>query len=644
MAQSVRTPSDIAALLMVKKPKLALVEQAVIVAARPSGPMDGFKRPRLGALIREHIQFFRAHEQPIIEKSRDYYRGDFTSQRSLANGLDSAADEGWFTSKNIVFAIADTATTSLVPSNPRANARALNSASGPLAPLATGLMAWTFDENHMRRRTNLAIVDATLAGRGIFKTGWDQRKDRAVISTVDPVEVFLDLAVRDFDEMRYAIHAVPLPWSTFLARVQSGKYAPSATAHQKADGSWCVRDYQGQEITPDVSQTGTSSYQNSGMTQRYKHMLQQLLKAQQWITVYEVYDREKGTTLHYLMERDLVLLEEPATFFPLSPFNLSMNGEDVRGLPEVHLILPQQETINTLLTFLKQITWLQIPRILYNAGVITETDLHEALFSEAGSFIGIHAVNAEVIERFSNLFYSMPYPEHPEGVHKFLEMTEASAAFVSALADAERSQLVNARTATEVAVMNSIRQDRLSGRSLNVMEAIEDVADKALYLNSRYMKDAKLVEVAGDSPWAEVNLAQLRQMSTRFKMDAFSGIKMNPAAIAETLANLADAAINSGAVNGYKLWQTIMSGMGVPADNMIPQVEYLRKIAEQAEAEAAAAGAPTGGPMPGGPTGGPALPPDIMAALAAGGGAVGPEAQTGSPPVVADPGTPAEIA
>ena len=83
---------------------------------------------------------------------------------------------------------------------------------------------------------------------------------------------------------------------------------------------------------------------------------------------------------------------------------------------------------------MKQITYLQIPRILYDSGRITEEDLNKAVEASAGSFIGINPSNSETLRTLATLFYEMPIPDAPTGVKEFISRQEDDAAFISALA------------------------------------------------------------------------------------------------------------------------------------------------------------------------------------------------------------------
>jgi hypothetical protein len=107
----------------------------------------------------------------------------------------------------------------------------------------------------------------------------------------------------------------------------------------------------------------------------------------EWITVWEYYDRETNKVKHYVRQLDKVIFEDDIDYIPYSMFSLNQSGVDCLGLSEVQLVLNQQETVNDLLTHMKRITYLMIPRVLYDAGRISEEDLNKAVTAAAGSLL-----------------------------------------------------------------------------------------------------------------------------------------------------------------------------------------------------------------------------------------------------------------
>ena len=207
--------------------------------------------PKLSSLIDRHMRYYDSYEKKSFDKARRYYRGEFWADNP--NDLDSSFSStalNMMCSKNLIYAIADTAISSLLGPNPKVAATARNPRSQSAAPSVTGLLEFIFDENKMRRRAATALIDAVLCKRGIFKTGWDRQRDVPVIKVVDPSTLFFDLTVRDVDDIRYWLEATVVPFEEFKRRVESGIYRVKDLSRVTPDRypSWMLGNQQGQAL------------------------------------------------------------------------------------------------------------------------------------------------------------------------------------------------------------------------------------------------------------------------------------------------------------------------------------------------------------------------------------------------------------
>ena len=521
--------------------------------------------PKLNKLIERHLSFYERREKKSFDKARRFYRGDYWTG---GGGGDADIGNSLLCSKNLVYAIADTAVSALLGPNPAVAGNPMNPDSQEIAPAVNGLMEWVFRNNNMRRRASTALIDAVLCKRGIFKTGWSSAEDRPIIRVVDPSSLFFDLTVRDPDDIRYWLEATVMPWSEFKARVDSGRY--------KSDKIGDIRPDRFPKWMLDKGQTTDPST---------------VRDAFKWVTVWEYYDREKNRVQHYVKQADAVVFEDEIDYIPYSMFSLNHSGSDCLGLSEVQLILNQQETVNDLLTHWKQIVYLMIPRIMYDAGRITEEDLNKAVESSAGAFVGIAPENSETLRNLGALFYQLPMPEAPAGVKEFVIRQEEDAAFVSALAEAARGQVTGARTATEMAIIDAQMKNRLATREGHVNDALEDVAAKAFYLCRKYMKNDKLVRVAGNRQWGTVTLDSIHDVDIEFEMVSHNPIRKNPAVMIESMMQLLPFLTQSEDVDTRAMTEEIIQGMGLPVKVLVPKQEAEAAAAQAQQMQLQQAGA-----------------------------------------------------
>tara|TARA_R100001443_G_scaffold19914_1_gene31735 strand:- start:2150 stop:3934 length:1785 start_codon:yes stop_codon:yes gene_type:complete len=535
---------------------------------------------KLSKLIDRHLNYYKRSEKKDFDKARRFYRGNFFS--STDSDISGMSAHSYLCSKNIIYAIADTAISALLGPNPSVGAIARTPRSQDAAPTVTGLVEYVFDANKFRRKAATTLIDAVLCKRGIFKTGWDAKKDIPIIRAINPSSVFFDLTVRDSDDIRYWIEATVISFDEFRSRVKSGQYKAELV----------------KEVTPD-------RYPKWLLDENQKSTTDTVRDAFQWVTIYEYYDRERGIMQHYIKQADAVVFEDKIDYIPYSMFSLNQSGIDCLGLSEVQLVLKQQETINDLLTHMKQITYLQIPRVMYDSGRVTEEDLNKAVDSSAGSFVGINPSNSEALRSLATLFYEMPVPDSPTGVKEFIARQEEDAAFISALAEAARGQVAGARTATEMAIIDAQLRTRLATREGHLNDAIEDVAKKVFYLCKKYMKTNRLIRVSGSTKWSELSHKDLVDVDVDFEMVSYNPIRRNPGMMAETLIQMLPFLSQNENVNVRRLTEEILTNLGLPSRILIPEEDILaakeqaaqqQQAMMQAEQQAKLGGAAAGRP------------------------------------------------
>ena len=545
---------------------------------------------KLSKLIDRHLDFYKRSEKVQFDKARRFYRGDFFTASD--SDVNTSKMNSFLCSKNLIYAIADTAVSALLGPNPTVAAIARTPNSQDSAPSVTGLLDYIFRTNRFRRKAATALIDAVLCKRGIFKTGWDAERDLPIVRSVNPSSLFFDLTARDPDDIRYWIEATVISFEEFKDRVRSGLYKAELV----------------QDVEPD-------RFPKWLMDKNQQSDTQQVRDAFQWVTIYEYYDRERGLIQHYVKQADAIVFEDKIDYIPYSMFSLNQSGIDCLGLSEVQLVLKQQETINDLLTHMKQITYLQIPRILYDSGRISEEDLNKAVEASAGSFVGINPSNSEALRTMAALFYEMPMPQNPAGVQEFVARQEDDAAFISALAEAARGQVVGARTATEMAIIDAQMRTRLATREGHLNDAIEDVARKIFYLSKKYMREPRLVRIAGDRRWAQLAHKDLRNIEMDFEMVSYNPIRKNPSVMIESLLQLIPFLAENPNVDIRQLTEEVVSGMGLSRRIMIPQAELEAMQAEAMAQQGAAVEAQQQASLGGAAGGKPFLEAKQMAAI-----------------------------
>lgn len=550
--------------------------------------------PNLAALIAAHRRHYEASEKASIDMARALYLDDAWSGGSAGKDVDRRM----FASKAIIFAIAESAVASLVGSSPRVAPMPTHPDAKSLVPVASGLMDWVFRANRMRRRITTTLMDAVLAKRGIFKTGWDEIKGQPVIRAIDPTTLYFDLTVRDPDDISYWIEATVIPWSRFSDMRKKGKFGT------KAD-----------EVKPD-------RYPKWLLNAREPSKQQAVIDTHRYVLIYEYYDVERGRVIHWTPQADVTLFEDTISYMPYSMYSLNHSGTDCLGLSAAAILLNSQQTVNDLLTLWKRIAYLQVPRLFYDAGRITDQVLNDSMRASVGSYIPLHPKSSMSPDaRFSNLFFPLPLPDVPVGIREMIAKVEDDMAYTSALAEAARGRITGARTATEMMVMDAYNQTRLAAQAGNLGDAIEDVARKAYVLCSRHLPKEKMVRVSGGD-FASVSVANLAGMDMDFEMVPYNALRRNPAVILDTLVQLLPVLSQAPNIVVPSLIETLVDLLMLPGERFLLSPEQMagqmeaKQQAEQLAATRSAMGQVKPRPQGAAPeagTGGAAAPPSNLA-------------------------------
>ncbi len=112
-------------------------------------------------------------------------------------------------------------------------------------------------------------------------------------------------------------------------------------------------------------------------------------------------------------------------------------------------------------------------------------------------------------------------------------------------------------------------------------DAIEDVGRKAFYLTRKYMKQEKMIRVAGSARWAAVNFKTLQGVEMDFKMVSYNPVRKNPAVMVEAIIQMLPFLADNPNVDFRGLTEQIVSGLGIPSQIVKNEAEL------QAEQEAA---------------------------------------------------------
>lgn len=565
--------------------------------------------------IEKHVRVFEAGDKLIFDKLLRYYQGKFYTAETGQSESDLLT-----TSVNLVFAIVETALSSLIPPNPAITAIARSPANEKSVKAGEAFVNLALDVCKYRQEMNLFVFDGVLYGRGVVKTTWSAKKDLPVVRTCDLRAVFFDLTARRTEDIRYWAEATLLSADEYKKRFDDGMYTGAENRLAQPD------------TYPKWMLPTTNATVNRDELKNY----------QRWYLVYEIYDLESNRVVHLLAGHEEPLMEDELLYCPYDLLTLNSNGEDCRGLSEIALISANQEEVNNLLTFWLNIVRSSVPKGVFDPGGVDGEQLQNAIQAGLSTWSPLASRNGKSLgENLANF----PMPSVPADAFNLLEYTVGNISKVSALADAQRGQVTGARTATELALIEGSIRNRLASRQRRIDEVTSSVADKMLFLMQKFKKKSAVVELTGQEGWQDVSPDSVEGVELTFKVVPYSPLESNRAVVQEQFKEIFAILQQNPEVDLRALTKVLVEVYDNPS--------LRRRDILKPPAPPMPPGMPPGaeGMPPGAPT---MPPPDAMAAAAeqvpASGAALTPtmqsiaDAQAGSAamnsPVIAPPGPP----
>lgn len=471
------------------------------------------------ALINQHLTAMLNNEREQWDEARAWMQGRYWTQVPGQSEWQVMK-----TSENFTFALVETAGASLVPRHPQITCQ-------PRLPMKPDdvlarerYVNMALDASKFRRELQMSVQDCVLCGRSIYKTTWSRTLNRPLVRAIDPRSLIFDLTARRVEDIKYYCEVTVISKEEFDRRVAEKFYKlPEGKGPPEGDKypAW-LQDSDGMSGTANTSSAG-SSYR-------------ELRSWQPWITIYEWYDTVEKRVTHWHEGFDKPLLDLPNDYVPYTLYFLNSNGQDCRGLSEILLVKPNIEAVNQLLSYMMILVRLQIPRILYNASLITEEQVAKLMSAEPGAWVGF-SLPPGGAQAIREAFEQAPIPSIPPEVNALLQKEESIIAYVSAMAEAARGQVTGARTATELALIEGQLRTRLMARQANVDEATADVGAKILYLAGKKLKEPVQIRIGSDAngnpEWATIEPGQLADMSVMFEVVPYSPLDNNRAVAEE---------------------------------------------------------------------------------------------------------------
>tara|TARA_R110000824_G_scaffold82838_8_gene207747 strand:- start:20843 stop:22684 length:1842 start_codon:yes stop_codon:yes gene_type:complete len=401
-------------------------------------------------------------EQKEWDQMRSWYTSDAGDPSGdVPQGAGSSADEELHMETNYPYAFVDTMVANICPSNPEVTVNARRKELHEAARYRQALINDSLKRLGGHRVLWRAATMAAVYPRSFVKVVWNFKRRSPDLINVDPRNVWYDMSVNRWEDIRYTIEVTVLTRADFEKRIrrideetgeEEGMYDPeiAGKAQFGAYPEW-LRDRQKDRSL--VSEASKEVFE--------------------WTTVYEVYDFSgDGMYYHCLDEQDSPLFEGELPYrFVRNPFFLlsfNDNLSDIGGLSDVKLIKPVLERLNELDTLMLWFAQTAIPITLVNTGLVDNPEHIQSQLRDAtspGSIVSVHGkANARISDIIGHTQTPGLSPEFMASRDRCIQVIE----FILGIPQYSRGVVGVADVATEVALADSATRTR-NGRRMKVI-------------------------------------------------------------------------------------------------------------------------------------------------------------------------------
>jgi len=486
-------------------------------------PDPAWRGPNWPQIIADLLTYAKQHERDPFKRALEIYQGKYWNDGVTGDKTIAVTR----TSYNLVFAITESAVSSMVPPNLKWSVAAEAERPAWCAPKLEQTVNREARKRSWREEAVISMTDAVLFGRSILKTmpileggkGKGATCKGVSVRALAPGTVLFDLSTRRPQDLKFFVELCVMTPEELLEQEGHGKpyrLPPTLLSGGKLQR---LRDY-ARGYPAWVSRAAADSNKDG-----------------RFLMIWEVWDNERkemtkwidGVTdapiFHLKMGKEYVC--------PYTLYNLNYNGENCLGLSEVQLCLDNIEAINRFLSWILTIVRRAVPVTGYDAAQVDEESVVRMATAMPGDYVAVKGAGKGSGIDPKTAFWSAPVPETPKELPDLMGKLESIVQYTSALADAARGQVSGARTATELALIESQQRTRLGLRTSRFQQAWARVGLLALwYLGGR---KGDIGELAGDVELITYNGTESTRMVLREQFQTlynFMGARNQAAAAA----------------------------------------------------------------------------------------------------------------
>lgn len=368
------------------------------------------------------------------------------------------------------------------------------------------------------------VLHACVFGIGVVKTMWSPRLGRPIVRTKLPWEWFCDPGAQRIEDATWAFEYFPLHHSTLRERISSGQYQKISTP-----------------IKPDTYPKGLLSDKDMENEEREARAA----GLREYVNLVEFWDYKNKRLYHIHPGTGQILLDKPLPWgrtYDVLVFHDAVGR--VRGVSDVELMASNQRDINTMLSARREMVFRLPKRMLIDRDLFADEDEFEAFKNSKGwEPVPVRFPNGATPQE---KVWTTPEMATTFDFNKHLADLVDGTHNVSGLADYQRGQAENIRTAEEASMVRGASQGRLNIRMRKVVRCAADVFQRMLttwkwaatnpQLSGLDME--KLSEQTQGDSGGQVLFQDLMEHTPKFKLLPFSPMMEDKYARRQQLVNI----------------------------------------------------------------------------------------------------------
>ena len=418
--------------------------------------------------IMAHISHTEEHYRKNIagEDARNlaYWRGKFWE----GDGNSSFPElNNYNAEQNEVFPILDTIISALALDLPQCECLDARQRSHEIPqrsedPTLSGrriaaVLNWMAEEDDMDEMAREAVLHALLFSSGaIRKITWNTEQGRVIWRLKMPWEVQFDPVARRVSDISWASERFILHESTVRERIENGYYTLT----------------ENRVIKPDTyPRTLVEDYQMNDKKDRKEGL-------KEYIALHEYWDFRAGKLYHIHMGTKQIIMEADAPYGnPYDQLCFHPGVGQIRGIPDASLIAPLQQDINELVSARKEIVRRLPRRMFYDKAMFpSEEDASRFMNSATWEPVPVETDGQNLV---GDMIFVTPEMPTTFDFNNHLSQAGSHIKNIAGMADFQRGEVKNIRTAAEANMIQMSIQGRMQVRTRLLVKFIKRGFDKA---------------------------------------------------------------------------------------------------------------------------------------------------------------------